>query len=122
SDRGGVNIWRVTPIDPTAGGLPAWTTMDGDRHRRNRAVVSKSFNPGSVRKMRDKFARYAKEVVDQALDKRVFNAVDDLGYRMPMEALGDILGLPQEDREMVFGWVDKFAAPVDPRITPSTDI
>ncbi|KAA9160476.1 cytochrome P450 [Amycolatopsis acidicola] len=121
SDRGGLNIWRVTPIDPHAGGLPAWSTMDGGTHKRNRGVVSKTFNPGSVRKLREKFAGYAKDVVDKALDKRVFNAVDDLGYRMPMEALGDILGLPAEDRETVFGWVDKFAAPVDPRITPSTD-
>jgi cholest-4-en-3-one 26-monooxygenase len=40
---------------------------------------------------------------------------------MPMEALGDVLGVPPEDRAKFFHWVDQFAAPFDTRITPDFD-
>jgi cholest-4-en-3-one 26-monooxygenase len=36
-----------------------------------------------------------------------------------MEALGDVLGVPREQRPQFFEWVDTFAAPFDTRITPS---
>ncbi|MFI5623303.1 cytochrome P450 [Nocardioides sp. NPDC051685] len=121
ADRGFVNIWRVVPIDPMNGGMPAMLTTDGERHRGQRHVLAKGFTPGFVRKLEGKFRRYAKEVVDDALEKGTFNFVHTIAHNMPMEALGDVLGVPKEDRPKFFGWVDKFAAPFDTRITASFD-
>ncbi len=117
--RGGVNIWRVTPLDADAGGKPAMLTMDGAKHREQRAVMSKAFTPRMVRSLEDKFRQYAVNIVDAALEKGTFNFVTDIGHAMPMEALGDVLGVPNGDREKFFAWVDTFAAPFDTRITPS---
>lgn len=120
--RGGVNIWRVTPLDADAGGKPAMLTMDGPKHRQQRGVMSKAFTPGMVRKLEEKFRQYAVTIVDAALEKGTFNFVDDIGNAMPMEALGDVLGVPPADRAKFFDWVDKFAAPFDTRITPSFEV
>lgn len=121
ADRGYVNIWQVVPIDPKNGGMPAMLTTDGPRHREQRQVLAKAFTPGMVRKLEGKFRKYAKDVVDDALEKGTFNFVHTIAHNMPMEALGDVLGVPQEDRVKFFGWVDKFAAPFDTRITASFD-
>jgi cholest-4-en-3-one 26-monooxygenase len=121
ADRGFVNIWRMVPVDPQNGGMPAMLTTDGERHRSQRQVLAKGFTPGVVRKLEGTFRRYAKEVVDDALEKGTFNFVHTIAHNMPMEALGEVLGVPQEDRAKFFGWVDVFAAPFDTRITPSFD-
>lgn len=119
ADRGHVNIWTVNPIDDTVGGKPAMLSRDGADHRRHRGVVNRGFTPHMVRRLEDKFRGYARQVVDQALAEGTFNFVTDVAHAMPMEALGDVLGVPPEDRPQFFNWVDKFAAPFDTRITPS---
>lgn len=119
ADRGGVNMWRVTPLDANAGGKPAMLTMDGAKHREQRGVMSKAFTPRMVKHLEEKFREYAVNIVDAALEKGTFNFVTDIGHAMPMEALGDVLGVPAGDRPQFFEWVDTFAAPFDTRITPS---
>src|ERR1700758_2569043 len=119
ADRGFVNMWKVTPLDPRVGGKPAMLTMDGDKHRSQRGVMSKAFTPRMVKHLEDKFRAYAVNIVDAALEKGTFNFVTDIGHAMPMEALGDVLGVPAGDRPQFFEWVDTFAAPFDTRITPS---
>ena len=121
ADLGSVNIWRVTPIDPHNGGMPAMLSSDGAEHKRQRGVISKGFTPRTVRLLEDKFRHYAKDIVDTALEKGTINFVTDIAHAMPMEALGDVLGVPPADRAKFFGWVDQFAAPFDTRITPTFD-
>ena len=116
---GYVNMWKVTPLDPRVGGKPAMLTMDGDKHRSQRGVMSRAFTPRMVKNLEDKFRQYADDIVDRALEKGTFNFVTDVGHTMPMEALGDVLGVPREQRPQFFEWVDTFAAPFDTRITPS---
>lgn len=119
ADRGHVNIMAMNPIDPTMGGMPAMLTQDGENHKRQRRVISRGFTPVLVRQLEEKFRGYARAVVDEALEKGTFNFVDDVAHAMPMEALGDVLGIPQADRAQFFNWVDRFAAPFDTRVTPS---
>jgi cholest-4-en-3-one 26-monooxygenase len=119
ADRGQVLIWKFSPLDPSVGGKPGMLTMDGAKHHQQRAVMSKAFTPGVVKKLEEKFRGYAVDIVDAALEKGTFNFVADVAHTMPMEALGDVLGVPPGDRAKFFAWVDTFAAPFDTRITPS---
>lgn len=121
TDRGYVNIWKVTPIDPTMGGSPAMLSLSGEDHKRNRGVISRGFTPKVVKRLEQKFRDYAVTIVNKAIEKGTFNFVDEIAHAMPMEALGDVLGVPPEDRAKFFHWVDQFAAPFDTRITPSFD-
>jgi cholest-4-en-3-one 26-monooxygenase len=119
ADRGGVNMWKVTPLDPKAGGKPAMLTMDGAKHRTHRGVMARAFTPKFAKTLEAKFREYAASIVDAALEKGTLNFVTDIANTMPMEALGDVLGVPRGDRAKFFEWVDTFAAPFDTRITPS---
>jgi cholest-4-en-3-one 26-monooxygenase len=120
ADQGYVNIWQFAPIDPKiGGGKPAMLTLDGAEHSRNRKVAGRGFNPKTVQRLAEKFQAYATRVVDDALDKGTFNFVTEIAHVMPMEALGDVLGVPEADRSKFFSWVDVFAAPFDPRVALS---
>ncbi|MBB3600886.1 cholest-4-en-3-one 26-monooxygenase [Mycolicibacterium sp. BK556] len=119
ADRGQLNIWTVNPIDPTVGGKPAMLTRDGADHRRQRQVINRGFTPTMVRQLEEKFRGYARRVVDEALEKGTLNFVTDVAHVMPMEAVGDVLGVPVAERPQFFDWVDRFAAPFDTRLAPS---
>ncbi|BBX00074.1 linalool 8-monooxygenase [Mycolicibacterium moriokaense] len=121
ANRGHINIWKVNPVDPAVGGLPAMLNQDGPDHRRHRQVISRAFTPTFVRRLEEKFRGYARAVIDQALTKGTLNFVTDIAHAMPMEALGDVLGVPPAERPQFFGWVDQFAAPFDTRLTPSLE-
>ena len=83
-------------------------------------MVSKAFRPPTVTSSRRGSASYAIEVVEAALEKGELRLRRGRSRTtMPMQALGDVLGVPEEDRPKFFDWVDTFASPFDPRVTPS---
>ena len=119
ADMGRVNIWTFAPIGDQID-RPSMLTSDGDRHSATRGTINKSFRPNVVRKLEEKFREYAEEIVTVALAKgEPFNFVDEIAHEMPMRALGDVLGVPEEDRPKFFRWVDTFASPFDTRVTES---
>lgn len=117
ANRGFMNIWAVNPCDPVLGGKPTMLASDGADHKRQRQVISRTFTPTFVRRLEEKFRDYARTIVDRALANDTFNFVTDIAHAMPMEALGDVLGIPASDRPQFFDWVDHFAAPFDTRVS-----
>jgi cholest-4-en-3-one 26-monooxygenase len=119
ADRDPVNFWAFAPIG-NAVGAPAMLTQDGEEHRETRRIVSRAFTPKKIKDLEERFREYAIAVIEPALEKdEPFNFIDDIAHLMPMQALGDVLGVPEDDRPRFFNWVDQFAAPFDTRITPS---
>lgn len=110
-------VWSYAPLEPAT--RPGLIVQDGEEHRTKRAIVGRAFRPPVVQKLEEKFRGYAGRVVDAALAKGTFDFVTDVAHEMPVQALGDILGVPEEDRPKFFDWVDTFASPFDPRVTPS---
>ena len=110
-------IWKYAPLDPV--NLPGLLVQDGEIHRERRGVLGKAFRPASMERLESRFRKYAADVVDAAIAKGTFDFVRDVAHSMPVQALGDVLGVPEEDRPKFFGWVDKFASPNDPRVAPS---
>lgn len=124
ANRGLVNTWRVINVDPIEypGGKPAMLTLDGADHRRNRSAFSHAFTPRMLSSMEAKFRAFAKQVVDDALAvDGPIDFVHAIANPMPMQALGDMLGVPEVDRAKFFGWVDTFASPFDSRVVTGMD-
>jgi cholest-4-en-3-one 26-monooxygenase len=114
---GGPFLFKVPFLDPEHPlGKPSMLTSDGADHTRQRGVIRRGFNPTRVRELEDRFRVQARAVVDGALEAGTFNFVRQVAGRMPIEALGDVLGVPREDRERFFDWVDKLCSPFDPRV------
>lgn len=112
-------IWTYAPLDPTM--KPGLIVQDGEEHKARKAMVGRGFRPARVQGLEAKFRKYAKEVVDAALEKGTIDFAHDIAHMMPVQALGDILGVPEPDREQFFTWVDTFASPFDERVALSPE-
>jgi len=119
--NGYLNVWHFNPVEPTQGGKPGMITMDGEEHRRNRKTISTAFTPNVVKRFEDEFRAFTHEILDAALSKGTFDFVEDVAVRMPLYAITDLLGVPNEDRDKFLSWVRVLAAPTDPNYTPNME-
>jgi len=117
SDRDLPTIWRLSPVHPVD--KPGLLVQDGERHLSRRRVIGKTFSPGNMRNLEERFRRYAETVVDAAVEKGTFDFISEVAHALPIQALGDVLGVPEADRPWFFRCVDTFVSPYDERLAPS---
>jgi cholest-4-en-3-one 26-monooxygenase len=77
---------------------------DAPEHTRLRKLVSRLFTPRSVAALEHKLAVAAREIVAAAKEKDTGNFVDDVAMGLPLLAIADLIGVPEEDREKIFHW------------------
>lgn len=72
--------------------------LDEPEHRRHRNLVAQAFRQRSLKRWEDSLVR---TVIDDCIDRFAAGGraelVRDLTYRMPIQIIADILGLPTED-------------------------
>src|SRR5699024_11122393 len=89
--------------------------MDGDRHARVRGIVSRGvFTPRGVSRIEEALEAKAEAIVTAAKAKGKGNFVDDVACELPLQALADLMGFPQEDRRQIFDWSNQMMAYDDP--------
>ncbi len=88
--------------------------MDPPEHTALRKVVERAFTPRAVAAMREGVARSAREVVDQVIGKGECDFVTDIAAELPLFVLADVLGVPREDRRMLFDWSNRMVGMDDP--------
>lgn len=72
---------------------------DGEDHRRWRALMSRTFTPRSVERLRPALAAMTDELIDRFVDRgecEVMGAVADV---LPSWGLGELIGVPEADRD-----------------------
>lgn len=116
ADIGPATIYMYQPIGEEVG-APAVVRQDGDRHRNGRRAMNSAFTPKLVARLEEQIRDFAVTLVDSAVEKGEIDFIDDIANPLPMRALGDLVGVPPEDRPKFFGWADRFAAAFDERIT-----
>jgi cytochrome P450 len=72
--------------------------VDPPDHTVTRRVLARILSPKMIRQMREQFERFAAELLDELLDRRRFDAVDDLALRFPSTVLPDAVGLTPDGR------------------------
>ncbi|MGB3411018.1 MAG: cytochrome P450 [Microthrixaceae bacterium] len=89
--------------------------MDGDRHARVRGVVSRGvFTPRGVAKLEDLLRKRANDIVLAAKGRGTGDFVDDIACELPLQAIADLVGFPQDDRRKIFDWSNQMMAYDDP--------
>src|ERR1700756_4427545 len=91
---------------------------DAPAHTRLRKLVSRLFTPRSVATLEEKLARAAHEIVAPAAEKLSengsINFVDDIAMRLPLQAIADLIGVPETDRERLYHWTNAIMNTDDP--------
>ena len=89
--------------------------MDPPKHTRYRLLVNKGFTPRDDRPHRTGAAppRHADR---RQRDRGGFEAdfVEDIAAELPLQAIAEIMGVPQEDRRKLFEWSNRMVGAADP--------
>ena len=87
---------------------------DAPEHTRLRKIVSRLFTPRAIAGMEDRLADAAREIVRGAAEKDSGDFVDDVAMMLPLQAIADLIGVPEEDREKLFHWTNAIMNTDDP--------
>lgn len=88
--------------------------QDPPDHTRLRNIISRGFTPRAVGALHDALDGRARAIVEEARDKGAGNFVEDVAAELPLQAIADLLGVPQEDRHKIFDWSNQMLAFDDP--------
>ncbi|MCH9667700.1 MAG: cytochrome P450 [Actinomycetia bacterium] len=87
---------------------------DAPEHTRLRKIVSRLFTPRAIATLEEKLAVAAHGIVRAAAAKDTGNFVDDIAMNLPLEAIADLIGVPERDREKLFAWTNAIMNTDDP--------
>ncbi len=91
---------------------------DPPEHTRLRKLVSKTFTPRSVHALEEGLAQRAREIVEKAAARGgPSDFVHDVAVELPLQAIADLLGVPQDDRQKLFAWSNAMMNYDDPDFT-----
>src|SRR4051795_11284114 len=88
--------------------------MDAPEHTRMRSIISRGFTPRAVNSLRDALDRRAGAIVAEAARKESGDFVRDVACELPLQAIAELLGVPQEDRMKLFDWSNRMVSYDDP--------
>jgi cytochrome P450 len=109
--KGAVYIW--TPPELEMQRL-MMLNMDPPEHAKLRKLVNRGFTPRRIRELQDVLARRATTIVDEVIEQGGCDMVEVVAAELPLQAIAEFLGVPQEDRHRVFEWSNRMIGSSDP--------
>jgi cholest-4-en-3-one 26-monooxygenase len=112
SQRGSVHL-----MERTSGELDDFQTIidtDPPDHARLRGIVNRLFTPRAVARIADHYRQVTNEIIDGALEHGTIDFVTALAAELPLVAISEHLGVPVEDRHLLFDWTNRMIGSTDP--------
>ncbi|WP_310963637.1 cytochrome P450 [Nocardioides terrisoli] len=88
--------------------------QDPPDHTKLRQIVSRGFTPKAIGALHDTLVERAETIVDDAIARGDGDFVFEVAAELPLQAIADLLGVPQEDRRKLFDWSNQMLAYDDP--------
>ena len=89
------------------GSAPTIINMDPPELLKRRRVMSHAFTPKAIGKLEQGIRRRAAAMIDRLLARGGGDWIDDVADVLPMSVIGDIIGIPDEDRPEIFDTLDR---------------
>lgn len=86
-------------------------------HTRLRALVSRGFTPKRVQQLEAHIGRMADVIVDQMARASEVEVMDTLAFRLPVQVIGELVGVPPADRDQFRNSVRDAAAALEAGVT-----
>ncbi|MEW2050513.1 cytochrome P450 [Streptomyces sp. NPDC005476] len=97
--------------------------MDPPEHTRVRQIVQRGFTPRAIRALEERLRNRATAIVDRArAQDGSFDFVTSIASELPLQAIAELIGVPQEDRSRIFDWSNKMIAYDDPEYAVTAEV
>ncbi len=96
--------------------------QDEPEHTATRQIISRGFTPRSIMALEEGLRDRARRIVADALAQGDVDFVTDVAAELPLQAIADLLGVPQEDRKKLFDWSNMMLAGEDPEFAGQSDV
>jgi cholest-4-en-3-one 26-monooxygenase len=118
SEAGGVSIPDPNEMgEPGSGVDPRGLMMlymDPPKHTRYRTLVQKGFTPRMIALLEQYLTHRAILIVDNIIETGQCDFVTDLASELPLQAIAEIMGVPQGERNLLFDWSNRMIGLDDP--------
>ncbi|GAQ57693.1 cytochrome P450 [Streptomyces acidiscabies] len=97
--------------------------MDPPEHTRVRQIVQRGFTPRSIRALEERLRNRAHDIVEIVRGQEdPFDFVTQVACELPLQAIAELIGIPQDDRARVFDWSNKMIAYDDPEFAVTEEV
>ncbi len=96
--------------------------QDPPDHTTTRRIISRGFTPRAIGALEQIMRERAEKIVIEALARGTGNFVEEVACELPLQAIADLLGVPQDDRRKLFEWSNQMLAYDDPEYSVNPDI
>jgi cholest-4-en-3-one 26-monooxygenase len=87
--------------------------QDAPDHTQLRQIISRGFTPRAINALEEGLELVARRIVSEAVAAGSGNFVDQVASQFPLEVIGDMLGVPAEDRQKIFDWTNQMTGAED---------
>ena len=87
--------------------------QDAPDHTQLRSIISRGFTPRAIGVLEEALEERARRIVREAVAAGSGNFVDQVASQFPLEVIGDMLGIPAEDRQKIFDWTNQMTGAED---------
>jgi cholest-4-en-3-one 26-monooxygenase len=95
--------------------------MDPPEHTQLRALVQRAFTPRTIGILEPRLRAFADGIVDRALARGTGDFVADVAAELPLLAICELLGVPAEDRALIFDLSNRLIGFDDPEFHTSPE-
>jgi cytochrome P450 len=96
----------IQPVDMFSS-YPTIINMDPPGLNKRRKLISHAFNPRAIAKLEDGIRARAAAMIDRLLAAGGGDWIEQVADALPMTVIGDIIGIPEEDRPRIFDSLDR---------------
>jgi cholest-4-en-3-one 26-monooxygenase len=96
--------------------------QDPPEHTSTRQIISRGFTPRAIGQLDEIMQQRAVDIVKEAVKRGSGNFVEEVASELPLQAIADLLGVPQEDRRKLFDWSNQMLANEDPDYAGEPDV
>ncbi len=91
-------------------------SLDAPEHVKQRKLINRGFTPRRVSDLTEALVARVNGIIDALRSRRECDLVHDLALWLPLHVIADLVGVPEDDREHVFGLTERTFG-FDPKVT-----
>ncbi|MBH0775798.1 cytochrome P450 [Nocardia bovistercoris] len=106
-------IAQRSPLPPNPVEQPSMLVIDPPLHTAMRKPVTSAFTPRAIAKLRDRVETVTAELLDALPSGGSADLIAAFAAQVPIAIISEMLGFPDEDRELFLGWGDAMTPLLD---------